>query len=303
MIEYYKRTLNQKKLNKINSFEVGCWVNVINPKDEEVEKLAIKHNLDYEMLAEGLDENELPRIDSDENNNLYFYVKTSFQNKNYLGTLLIVITSNLIMTISKNRIEEFESIFNQKIKFITTQRYKNLIKILTLIDENIQKNVVSVVKNVQIKRSTTHKLKEKDMEMLLGYEDFLNNLVSTYNYTALLYSKIIKKIKFYEEDKELLEDLIIETEEGLNLCKNSLKSIKNIRNNYSIILSNKLNQTIKILTIVTILINIPTVIAGIYGMNVWLPMQESRFAIIFVLFLMIIFVGLGIFALKKKDLL
>ena len=84
-----------------------------------------------------------------------------------------------------------------------------------------------------------------------------------------------KKIEFFEEDKEFINDLIIESDQGMNLCRNALKTITNLRHYYYIILSNRLNRTLKILTIFTILISIIAAVSSVYGMNIKLPFQDN----------------------------
>lgn len=302
MINYYKRNISDKKLETIDSFKIGCWINVTNPTQQELELLSKNHNLDIELLSEGTDPNELPRLDVYEDIT-YIYVKTISKTANSLNTLLIVIGKDFFLTISKENVESLNQIISGKFNIITTQRFKSLIKILSLINDDTEKKVISVVKNVQIKKNSTINLKDKDLEVLLNYEDFLNNLVSMYNYTTLLYSKLIKNIKFFEEDKDDLEDLMVESEEGLNLCKNSLNTISNITSYYSIILSNKLNKTIKLLTAFTILINIPASIGALYGMNVSLPFQYNNFIFYYIIGIITLLSTIFILYIRKKDLI
>lgn len=301
MISYYKRSISQNSLEKLDTFKVGSWINVTNPKEEDLKFLADEYKLELDLLEDGLDENELPRIDID-NGNYYIYIKTPVKNTNLLNTLLIVIGTNFLLTISKKEIEYLKNLVDSKKKIITTQRLKSVIKILSNINDETEKKVNSIVKNVQIKKNSTTKLKEKDLEILLGYEDFLNNLVSMYNYTSVLYIKMIKKINFYEEDKEYLEDLLVDSEQGLNSCKNSVKTISNITNYYSIILSNNLNRTIKILTVFTILINIPAAVAAIYGMNVALPFASNSYVFFYIIGLIAFLITAFFIFIKKKDI-
>ena len=302
MITYFKRTVKDMTLSKIDSFETGCWINVLNPNPEELNFLVKEYNLDIELLQEGLDENELPRTDLSEKEK-YLFVKTVNREKNTLNTFLIVLSENFILTLSSEEPQSVKEIIAGKTTFITTQRIKCLVTLLTNIVDKFELATTNIVKDVQRKKNTTLKLKEEDMESLLMYEDTLNNFVTTYYYHSLLFNKIRKKIKFYEEDQEDIEDLIVESTQGMNLCQRSLKTISNIRNFYSIILSNKLNRTIKILTVFTILITIPAAISSIYGMNVFLPLQENPFAFYYVLGIIVLLLGSFMYYLKARDLL
>jgi len=282
MITYFKRTLTGKGLRKINDFEVGSWINVINPDTVELTTLSEKYGLNQELLEEGLDENELPRLDIAEENT-YIFVKTIFREKNTLGTMLMVLSKEFILTLAKDEPHSIKDIEEGKIEFYTTQKKKCLITILSLINDNFEQTVTKLVKNIQKRKSAPESLKEEDIESLLYEEDFLNNIVSTYSYTSVLYSKMTKKIEFFEEDKESIQDLIIESDQGMNLCRNALKTTTNLRHYYSIILSNRLNRTIKILTLFTILISIVAAVSSIYGMNIQLPFQNNSWAFVIVI--------------------
>ncbi|MBT5021244.1 magnesium transporter CorA family protein [Candidatus Woesearchaeota archaeon] len=300
MIKYFKKTINERDLKELPNFEVGCWINVINPSLKELKKLATDYDLDFDLLEEGIDEYELPRLDI-EDDSKYIFIKTISKKK--LNTLLIVIAEKFILTITKEEPDFFKKIVNNQIKITTTQKLKSLIKILSIINDEFEKRTTDIVRKVQRKKTTTTKLKAADMENLLEYEDALNNLVSTYYYKSTLYEKLIKKIKFYEDDKDEIEDLLVDSNQGLNLCRISLKSISNIRNYYSIIITNNLNKTIKILTIFTILISIPAAISGIYGMNIGLPLQQDPFAFAYVLGIITLIIVSFIIFLRKKDVL
>lgn len=302
MIEFYKRALRDKKVKKLRKFEPGSWINVIDPTEKELEYLIKKFDLDEQNIESGLDENELPRVDFVDNDIYVFLKGVSSQFKKHPDTYLIVIKDKFILTLSEEKPFFLRDIFKNKIEFITTQKLKCLISIFDLINEMFEKSTIEIIKIVNSKKVRGNKLQEKDVANLLQQEDILNNLVSFYYHTNLIYQRIIKKIKFFEADKDIIEDLIVDGEQGYNMCRTSLKTISNLRDYYMISLSNKLNKAITILTIFTILISIPAAISGIYGMNIKLPFQQSPFAFIYI-FLLITLIG-GIFAIyfKKKKL-
>ena len=299
MITYYKRTIASRKLRKLEEFQVGCWINVISPSKEEIADLTKKHHLDEDLLEEGLDENELPRIDIEEQKT-YIFVKTISPN-NSMGTILLVLGKDFLLTIAEKEPLVVKEILAGKKDFITTQKLKSIITILALLNDEFEKAIMNVVRSVQRRRKDTARLHEHDMGSLLQQEEFLNNLSSMYFYTNLLYSRMIKRLRFFDNDKDILEDLMIESEQNLNLCKTSLKTISNIRDYYSIALSNKLNKSIKALTILTVIISIPAAVSGLYGMNVKLPLQEVGGAFWFVLgIIVLIWTGFLYFVWKKK---
>lgn len=282
MITYFKRTIRDTEMKSIPSLEKGCWINVVDPTEQEINYLTDEFKMDKQNLISGMDQNELPRADFVEGN-VYIFVKTITPSFKTLDTYLIVISENFILTLSKEEPSFVKNILDNKTEFITTQKLKCLIRIFSIIDRSFEKSTIDIVKIVNATKIQASRLKEKDVTNLIHQEDILNNMVSSYYYTNLLYERIVKRLQFFEEDKEILGDLMVEANQGFNLCKSSLQTISNIRDYNMIALSNKLNRAITILTIFTIFINIPAAISGIYGMNIKLPFQNDPLAFYYIL--------------------
>ncbi|RKV98799.1 MAG: hypothetical protein D8G53_02035 [Candidatus Saccharimonas sp.] len=78
-------------------------------------------------------------------------------------------------------------------------------------------------------------------------------------------------LKLYEDDRDLVEDLSIELEQLIARCKSLLRTITNVRDSYRAVMDTRLNETIRLLTVITVALTIPTMIAGLFGMNVPVP--------------------------------
>ncbi len=302
MINYYERSVKDKKLKKLSKFKAGCWIDVIDPSEKEIDFLESKFKLDRQNILSGLDKNEVVRTEK-ENENVYILLKVITKNKKDLDTLLIFISNNFILTLTKNNQLFIDDIINNKIKFITTQRKKSLLTILDLINKTFEKTTSDIVRNVKKERESIDEMSDKIINSLLRQEDLLNKFILAYHQSALVYTRITKSIKFFEEDKELLEDLIIEAQQGYELCKLSLKNISNIRSYSDILLSHKLNKVINILTIFTIIISVPAAISGLYGMNIILPFQENPQAFYYILAVIVGIWITFILILRKKKIL
>ncbi len=303
MLDYFKRTIKDEKMRKPEEMEVGCWINLIDPSQKEIDFLVEKFNLDKRNLESGLDQNEIPRLDFVDGD-IYFFAKNALsREKRKIETYLAVISRDFILTFSKSEPDFLKNILEGRIEFITTQKLKCLIKLFSLMNGSFENLTIEVVKRVQAERRPAKELVEKELAVLLEQEDILNNLVSTYYYMNLLYERAVKRIKFFEQDKEILEDLTIEATQGLNLCKSSLKNISNTRNYYVISLSNKLNKIITVFTVFTILISIPAAISGIYGMNVLLPLAGNPRIFLYLMFLTAAVWLAFVFYLKRRKII
>jgi len=302
-IQYYKKSIKDSGLNKLDKFEKGCWINVIDPSAEELKFLEETFDLDEQNLLSGIDKHEIPRSEY-EKEGTYIILKTVNPNdKKETNTILIIIGPNYFLTLSKYQPRFVSSILNKKIEIITTQKFKTLLHFLDEINDEFEKAALNIVKNVDRTKDSVIGLRDKDITELLKQEDALNNFVSAYTYSNRVYERMLKKIKFYEEDKEMLDDLIIEGKEIHHLCMDSLRTISNIRNHFEILMSNKLNRVLTLLTVFTILISIPAAISGIYGMNINLPMQNNPLAFYYITGIVLVLVGLFLFFLKKKKVI
>jgi len=299
MISFYKRTIKEKELKKINNFEKGCWINIIDPTKKELDYLIEEFDLDEQNLLSGLDPNEIPRVEFDDKTVYVIITIISPANKEEVHTCLIIITNDFILTLCRNKPEFMNDIIEGRTEFITTQKLKCLLTLLSKINKEFEKETNSIVKLVSSKKKSIGGLNEKDMNILLQQENILNSFVSAYYHTNLLYDRIIKNIRFYEQDKDIIEDLIIEAKQGLDLCQLSLKTITNIRNHLEISLSTKLNKVITLLTTLTIFISVPAAVSGLYGMNIVLPFQEHNY-IFYLVLLTIIMIWIGLLLYFRK---
>lgn len=107
-------------------------------------------------------------------------------------------------------------------------------------------------------------------------------------------------LNFYEQDLDLLEDLMIAMHQSEDVCSVNIKSIRSMRDSYHIIFTNDVNRTIKLLTAVTIIFTIPTIIASIYGMNMSLPFQNASYAFPLLLGITIVASIIAVFLFRKN---
>ena len=68
MIRYYKTI--ETKLEKLNDFEDGCWINLVEPTHEEIRYISDRFNIDIDSINAALDEEERSRIDVEDNHTL-----------------------------------------------------------------------------------------------------------------------------------------------------------------------------------------------------------------------------------------
>lgn len=303
MITYYRRTIRDKSLKQFDTFQKGMWISAINPSDEEITHLVETHNLDEFNVRGGLDEFELPRIEEEDGN---YYIYANIMPKKFvrdLETFLVILTENAIITIAKSEPRFFKKLLETRTNLITTQKLKSLITMLSLINREFETVTRRIVIQVQQDRDSIEKLDEQIIADLLTFEDILNTFVTSYHYTNLVYERMMRRLHFFEDDKDLIEDLIIEGTQNADMCRSSLKTIGNIRSYIDIITQNRLNRILKVLTIFTVFISIPAALSGIYGMNIPLPFQNHPLSFVFLMGILAIIWALIYGYFKKSKIL
>ncbi|MBR9705605.1 magnesium transporter CorA family protein [Candidatus Pacearchaeota archaeon] len=281
MIEYYKKTVRQKKLERVEDYTRGCWVKVINPNSTEIDFLVDKFKLDKDLLFDGLDVYEIPRIE-EEGSKAYIYLTmpTSKIPNEYTSSFLIIVSKNLLITVSKSNLELFDKIVSTRKDFLTNNQTRSLLQILLFLSNSYAADIRKIMKEVKKDRRNIKKLNDKDILDLVLQEDRLNEYLSSFSPLINLHATMLKlkSVSFKEDEKEFIEDLIVDLNQTLSSCKSALKTISNMRDYYSTTLSHNLNKILGVLTIFTVFLTIPAVISGIYGMNIKLPLQNVKSA-------------------------
>ncbi len=302
-MQFLKKTINDFDFRELKHFSKGVWINCENPDKEEVKELIKTYDLDEEIIEDFLDETSTPRMELD-GEKTYILIKTPVKEKALNTSVLgIVVGKEFILTMTPRENLHAINKLIQKKEVPTTQKTKFVLKLLDYTIESFEKSTNILSKQVNSKRKLLQKLTNKDIVTIVGFEEALNDFVSS----LVPITTIIRKIKtgkilhVYESDKELLEDLIITANDSLNLSKSKIKTITNIREAHSTILSNNLNKTMKTLTAITIILTIPTIISSIYGMNINLPIQTNPNAFNYLMILILVISIILLFLFKKQD--
>ena len=134
------------------------------------------------------------------------------------------------------------------------------------------------------------------MLQLLRYQNSLGFFTTGLKSNQLVMQRLQKSQLFsrFEEDEELLEDVLIENSQALEMTQISENILGQDMDAYASIISNNLNVVMKFLASATIVVSVPTLLASIYGMNVDLPFQGSPYAF---------FVVMGVAALLAAGML
>jgi len=310
MIQYFKNINNQTA--EIDKPENGAWVNLVPPfKEEEFVELSDKLEIPIEFLRDSLDIDERPRYEIDDNVR-FIVIKTPAENNPFNDSDAYYITIPICIILTHNQIVTVNSFDNGAIKkFLNSfqKRHPDKRSMMVLkIFEKIVQNFMEYLKEINHKRNLyEQKLYDSNRnEELLNLMRIQKSLV--YFVTALRSNELVmiklertNFLQLTEEEREFLADLIVDTSQALEMANIYTNILSSTMDAYASIISNNLNNVMKRLTSITIILSLPILVTSIYGMNVEIPYQHSLHAFyIPVILSIVISVVLGWYFLKKK---
>jgi magnesium transporter len=281
MIKYYYKSLRTQYVQELKGAKRGTWIYAEAPSHKDLEALAESYELELDLLEDALDENEMPRLEK-ENAQSYLFVRFAYTNADGeidTAPLLFVFADEIVLTVSLARLPIIDKFLSGKVDFATTQRAKLILQILHEVVDQYDIHIAGTSKKIKLIRSRLrgHGISNQDFADFVVIEDELNEFLSALQPTNAMFRRLLlgRHIPLFEEDQDLVEDLLLNNEQSIEVCSSNIKSIVNIREAYSAISSNNLNQTMKILTVATVVIALPNLFYGMYGMNVPLPLQHE----------------------------
>ncbi|WP_300276982.1 magnesium transporter CorA family protein [Peptacetobacter sp.] len=275
MIRYYKTI--DSKLEKINQSETGCWINLVEPNQSEIHEIHNYTNIELESINAALDEEERSRIEVNDNHTLILIdipIDESDSNNSLYSTipLGIIITDDFIITVCSEQTKILNDFIVGHIKdFYTHMRSRFLLQIL-------HKNASYYLHYLRrINKMTTtlekeiyNSMQNKQLIQLLELEKSLVYFSTSLKANELVLNKMLKtsSIKKYHDDDDLLDDVIVENRQALEMATIYGDILSRIMDAFSAIISNNQNNVMQFLTVVTLIVSLPTLISGFFGMNV-----------------------------------
>jgi magnesium transporter len=306
MITYYYRSVREGKLKKLDEFRTGAWIHVEAPNREERTLLQEQYKLDPELFDDALDPDEIPRIEVEDGIS-YVYMRFAFRQGDTVETdpVMIAVGPNFVATVSRHALPNFEKLMSS-VDVVTTQRAKLLLVILTHLVASYQANLKFIDRQIRSVRGrlSVSNINNRDFVQFVVVEDALNSFLADLVPANLLLQQLLSGrylLKFHEDDEDLIEDLVQDTRQLGESSRSSLRTIVNIREAYSNIMTNNLNRRVGVLTTLTVILTIPTVIFSMFGMNVPVPGESSHWAIgVIVLSTVLVMSGVLYFLYRKR---
>ena len=310
MIQYFKNINNQTV--EIDKPDNDTWVNVIPPlKDEEFAELSENLDIPIEFLRDSLDIDERPRYELQDNVK-FIVIKTPTENNSFNDSDAHYITIPICIILTHNQVITVNSFDNAAIKkflnsFEKRSPDKKNIMILKVLEKVVQ-NFMEHLKEINNRRNIyEQKLydsnRNEELLHLMRIQKSLVYFVTALRSNELLMMKMARTnfLAMNEEEKELLNDLIVDTSQALEMANIYTNILSSTLDAFASIISNNLNNVLKRLTSITIILSLPALVTSIYGMNVAIPFADSPHAFYIPVFLsLLVSVIISWYFMKKK---
>lgn len=310
MIKIYKSN-NEGFVDKLSDIEKNCWIDLVSPSIEEIEEVSNITKVEKELMLKMLDEEEIPRIEIEDNSTLIVIDTPIIEEKGKYSTLplgIIFTKKDYFITISSRKFELLKLFKRGKVKNVRTEQKSRFI--ISLLYENAKlylKYLRKIDDKIDEAEKDIHSLSDNgELISMLSIEKSLVYFITSLKENKKIIEKISKgnTIKMYEEDIDLLEDASIENEQAIEMANIYREILSSVSNAYESIISNNLNSAMKILTSITIVFSVPTMISSFMGMNVPLgKLGTMRYSVIILLFVSSLLSVIIAIILKKKKLL
>lgn len=312
MIEYYK-TIGSK-IEKLESFSEGCWINIVHPSREEIEYIVDSLSVEEDFVIAALDPEESSRVESEEEQVLMIVDIPTIEAEDkenggqIFGTLPlgIVVIKNSVITVCLQDTSITRSIAEGLVKDIhTALKTRFVFQLLLRVAGRYLRYLRLIERNfTAVEKRLYDSMKNEELIQLLGLSKSLIYFSTSLKANEVTMEKMLRGrlLKIYEDDRDILEDGLIEIRQAIEMASIYSSILSGTIDAYASVVSNNLNIIMKVLTVITIIMTIPNIIFGFYGMNIgsksipfdmfwWAPLVVAVVGCIFAWFF-----------LKKKNL-
>ncbi len=302
----YLRSINYRPAIKERpELQRGSWVRCEEPTTEE-KSVLVELGIDEDILTDALDPHEVPRIDVSDGW-VYFITRVpdiGDDFNDFTTPIMFALGKQCMATVSRDKLGHLWQPFIEKTAVPTTQQTKLFITMIDMIAQSYQNRVALINRQMRAVTNDIAHLRPRDIATIVEYErklnDYLDALIPTN--TAIEMTLGGKLLRLYKDDMSLVEDLSVDLEQVITRCKSLLRTITNVRDSYRAVMDTRLNETMRILTVATLVLTIPTMIAGLFGMNVSLPVDHDAPEVFWIIILVCVIAGGGVslYFLKKR---
>lgn len=302
MLKYYVKRSHGETFDKVASPpSSNVWIHGDMVDDADLTQLVNLYQFDRNILRDVLDTNELPRVEQ-RGDDLYVFVRTVKRLKRgsvATTPVLLAVRGTVFVNVTTTSLAEHALLEPSDLvqPFDTTSLLLSTFAAIVSEYEQLMQRTARYIFDTG-RRLRTHEVTNDDFIRFVTVEDNLNEYRMNLN-SMLVVTERLQEVLSKSNDAEAVEDIRLYLRQLLVATDSYNQSITSIRNAYGTIANNVLNRRMKTLTVLTLMVALPNVFFGMYGMNVPLPYQTVWWAypVIMVVSILVVFI---VYALAKR---
>lgn len=295
--------------------EKGSWINVVNPDSDDLQIVSMVTEIPTDVLKMALDTEERSRVEIEDDYvfvviNIPIILETDSYDTLPLG---VFITPDFIVTVCLQETDVMKAFTQNKYPlFYTFKKTRFLFQILFRTATLFLRYLQQINHRTDdIESILRHSMRNREFFMLLELQKSLTFFASALRGNGAVMEKLLRLrrnqslhhlLKLYEEDEDLLEDVIIENKQAIEMVEMYSNILMNMSDTFASIISNNLNIVMKFLASITIILSVPTTIFSLWGVNVPLPFQENEWGFFLVITIAMICSAVAVALLWMKKL-
>lgn len=308
----------------------GCWLELIAPGAEEIGRAAQLAGFDEKLIHDALDLHERPRIEEDDEATLLVIRAPHVEGGGIAGgqdaggmdsrlrfstaPVGVILARECIVSVSSLRDESISTLLHAartRPGGLRAERAVcNISRAVAVLFLKHLKDISAAIREVE--RDLSRSLDNEDLMILLGLQKSVTYFHAALKTNDILLDRVIRKgltagagvrLRFSEDEDDMLDDAQTDTRQGIYMSKIFTEVLNSIAGVYASVISNNVNQIMKILTSLTVILMIPTLITSTYGMNIPLPLQGHGAAFAAVTALSVGLTSAAIWFMKRKNIL
>lgn len=312
MVHFFRT--DDRIIHEESEISPGMWVNMVNPTMSEGENIAKELDIDIQDLLAALDEEESSRVELEDGYTLILVdiPATEIRHEKEAYTTIplgIILTQDVIITVCTEETPVLQAFIHGRVKEFSTKKklrfvYQVLFRVATLYQSHLR---IIDKKRTEIEERIDDDTEDVDLIDLHALESTLVYFATSLRANSVVLDRLTryKRLEQYPEDKDLLGDVIVENQQAIEMTSIYKDVINGTRELMSSVLDNRLNNVMKTLTSITLVMGIPTMISGLYGMNVaskGMPLATAPYGFAVICGIILLLCVLILLFLRKKRL-
>ena len=300
MIDFYKTRSKRCKdggliayTTKVDEISAGCWVSVTEPTGDDRNWLIDELGVVEEFVDSAFDDEETSHVDYDATTGQTLVIvdcpaieegdevvdPSIVQFDTHPLSVLFLEDEDVVVTVALRQNSTIRAAREGRLSEMDTSHHaRMLLQLLLDISQHYLVDLRSINRQFrENERTLRHTMRNSDLMKMLGFEKSLVYFSTSLKALDTTIARIGygRVVALRPEDRALLDDVGIEVRQAMEMCDIYSSVINETMDTIGSLINNNLNDTIRVLAVITLVLSVPTMVYGFYGMNTPLPLDSS----------------------------